>query len=52
MAWMALSYGLRQPWLLVGLLGLYFVRGLLPGPGALFGAFGKLGRLRDRKSVV
>ena len=48
LAWLALSYVIRQPWLLVGLVGLWLLRGLLPPPGALFGAFGRAGRLREQ----
>ena len=48
LAWFALSYVVRQPWLLVGLVGLWLVRGLLPPPGALFGALGRAGRLREQ----
>jgi tetratricopeptide (TPR) repeat protein len=47
-AWLALSYLIRQPWLLVGLVGLWLVRGFLPPPGALFGALGRAGRLRQQ----
>lgn len=48
LAWMVLSYGLRQPWLLAGLLGLWLLRGVVPPPGALFGALGRAGRLREQ----
>jgi tetratricopeptide (TPR) repeat protein len=48
LAWLLLSYVVRQPWLLVGLIGLWLVRGLLPPPGALFGALGRAGRLREQ----
>lgn len=50
-AWMVLSYGLRQPWLLAGLLGLWLLRGVVPTPGALFGALGRAGRLREQVRV-
>jgi len=50
-AWMALSYLIREPRLLVGLLVLWFVRGLLPPPGAIFGALGRAGRLREQVKV-
>ncbi len=46
--WLGFSYLIREPWLLVGLLVLWFVRGLLPPPGALFGALGRAGRLREQ----
>lgn len=48
MAWMALSYAIRQPWLLAGLVGVWLLRGVLPPPGALFGALGRAGRLREQ----
>jgi len=48
LAWVALSYAIRQPWLLLGVLGLWLLRGLLPPPGALFGALGRAGRLRQQ----
>lgn len=47
-AWLALSYVIRQPWLLVGLLGLWLLRGVVPTPGALFGALSRAGRLRQQ----
>lgn len=47
-AWLAFSYLIREPWLLVGLVALYFVRGFLPPPGAVFGALGRAGRLREQ----
>jgi tetratricopeptide (TPR) repeat protein len=50
-AWLALSYLIRQPWLLVGLVMLWLVRGFLPPPGALFGALGRAGRLRQQVRV-
>jgi len=45
-AWVLLSYGLRQPWLLAGIIGFYLLRRFIPTPGALFGGAGKVGRLR------
>jgi tetratricopeptide (TPR) repeat protein len=45
---MVLSYGMRQPWLLAGLLVVWLLRGVLPPPGALFGALGRAGRLREQ----
>jgi tetratricopeptide (TPR) repeat protein len=51
LAWMLLSYGLRQPWLLVGLGVLWLLRGLIPGPGALFGSLGRARRLRQQVQV-
>lgn len=48
LAWMALSYAIRQPWLLAGLLGVWLLRGVLPPPGALLGALGRAGRLREQ----
>ena len=48
LAWMVLSYGMRQPWLLVGLLAVWLLRKVLPPPGALFGALSRLGRLREQ----
>jgi tetratricopeptide (TPR) repeat protein len=50
-AWLAFSYLIREPWLLVGLVGLWLLRGLLPPPGALFGALGRAGRLRQQVQV-
>ena len=50
-AWFALSYLVREPRLLVGLLVLYFLRGLLPPPGAVFGALSRAGRLREQVKV-
>ena len=50
-AWLAFSYVIREPRLLVGLLVLFFVRGLLPPPGAIFGALGRAGRLREQVKV-
>jgi tetratricopeptide (TPR) repeat protein len=50
-AWMLLSYGLRQPWLLVGVAGLWLLRGLIPPPRALFGAWGRARRLRQQVQV-
>lgn len=47
-AWLALSYVIRQPWLLVGLVALWLLRGVLPGPSALFGALSRAGRLRQQ----
>ncbi|RYZ08601.1 MAG: tetratricopeptide repeat protein [Myxococcales bacterium] len=47
-AWLALSYVIRQPWLLVGLVALWLLRGVLPGPTALFGALSRAGRLRQQ----
>lgn len=51
MAWMVLSYGMRQPWLLAGLLGMWLLRGVLPPPGALLGALSRAGRLREQVRV-
>lgn len=45
---MAFSYLIREPRLLAGLLVLWLVRGLLPPPGALLGALGRAGRLREQ----
>ena len=50
-AWFALSYLIRQPWLLVGVVALWLLRGFLPPPGALFGALGRAGRLREQVRV-
>lgn len=50
-AWIALSYLIREPRLLVGLLVLWFLRRLLPPPGAIFGALGRAGRLREQVRV-
>lgn len=50
-AWLAVSYLIREPRLLVGLLVLWLVRGLLPPPGAIFGALGRAGRLREQVKV-
>ncbi len=50
-AWAALSYLIREPRLLVGLLVLFFVRGLLPPPGAIFGAWRRAGYLREQVKV-
>jgi tetratricopeptide (TPR) repeat protein len=50
-AWMAFSYLIREPRLLVGLLVLWFARRLLPPPGAIFGALGRAGRLREQVRV-
>ncbi len=47
-AWLAVSYVIRQPWLLVGLVGIWLLRGVLPRPGALFGALSRAGRLRQQ----
>jgi tetratricopeptide (TPR) repeat protein len=47
-AWVLLSYGLRQPWLLAGILVLWLSRGFVPTPGALFGGLGKVRRLRQQ----
>jgi tetratricopeptide (TPR) repeat protein len=41
----------RQPWLLAGVVVLWLLRGLLPPPGALFGALGRAGRLREQVRV-
>lgn len=48
---MLLSYGLRQPWLLVGLAVLWLLRGFIPGPSALFGSLGRVRRLRQQVAV-
>ena len=48
---MAFSYLIREPWLLAGLLVLWLLRGLLPPPGALFGALGRASRLREQVRV-
>ncbi|HYQ15823.1 MAG TPA: CDC27 family protein [Polyangiaceae bacterium] len=50
-AWLALSYLIRQPWLLAGLVVLWLLRGWLPAPGALFGALSRAGRLREQVRV-
>ena len=50
-AWVALSYAIRQPWLLVGLLVLWLLRRFIPRPSALFGALGRAGRLRHQVAV-
>jgi tetratricopeptide (TPR) repeat protein len=50
-AWVALSYLIREPRLLVGLLVLFFLRGLLPPPGAIFGAWRRAGYLREQVKV-
>jgi tetratricopeptide (TPR) repeat protein len=50
-AWMLLSYGLRQPWLLAGLVLLWLLRGFIPTPRALFGAVGRARRLRQQVQV-
>jgi tetratricopeptide (TPR) repeat protein len=50
-AWLLLSYLIRQPWLLVGLLALWLLRGVVPPPGALFGALSRAGRLREQVRV-
>lgn len=50
-AWLALSYLIRQPWLLAGLLVLWLLRGVVPPPGALFGALSRAGRLREQVRV-
>lgn len=47
-AWLAVSYVARQPWLLVGLVLLWLLRGVVPAPGALFGALSRAGRLREQ----
>lgn len=45
---MAFSYVIRQPWLLVGLVALWLLRGVVPSPGALFGGLSRAGRLREQ----
>jgi tetratricopeptide (TPR) repeat protein len=50
-AWVLLSFAIAQPWLLVGLLLLWLLRGVLPRPGALFGALGRAGRLRHQVAL-
>lgn len=50
-AWLALSYLIRQPWLLAGLVVLWLLRGVVPPPGALFGALSRAGRLREQVRV-
>lgn len=50
-AWAALSYLVREPRLLVGVLVLFFLRGLLPPPGAIFGAWRRAGYLREQVKV-
>jgi len=50
-AWLAVSYLIREPRLLVGLLVLWLLRGLLPPPSAIFGALGRAGRLREQVKV-
>jgi len=50
-AWLAFSYLIREPRLLVGLLVLWLLRRLLPPPGAIFGALGRAGRLREQVRV-
>jgi tetratricopeptide (TPR) repeat protein len=47
-AWLAFSYLIREPRLLIGLLLLWLLRGFLPPPGALLGALGRAGRLREQ----
>jgi len=47
-AWLALSYLIRQPWLLAGLALLWLLRGVVPPPGALLGALSRAGRLREQ----
>jgi tetratricopeptide (TPR) repeat protein len=48
LAWVALSYAVHNGWVLIGLIALFMLRGLLPPPGALFGALGRVGRLREQ----
>jgi len=48
LAWLALSYAIRQPWLLGGLVVLWLLRSWVPTPGALFGAMSRAGRLREQ----
>jgi len=50
-AWLLLSYLIRQPWLLVGLVALWLLRSVVPPPGALFGALSRAGRLREQVRV-
>jgi len=50
-AWVLLSFAIAQPWLLAGLLVLWLLRGVIPRPGALFGALGRAGRLRHQVAL-
>lgn len=50
-AWVLLSFAIAQPWLLVGLLVLWLLRRVIPRPGALFGAMGRAGRLRQQVAL-
>jgi tetratricopeptide (TPR) repeat protein len=46
LGWIFLSYALRQPLLLLGLLVLLALRRFMPGPGALLRLFGRARKLR------
>ena len=50
-AWVALIYLLQQPWLLLGLVVLWLLRGVIPRPGALFGALSRRGRLLQQVTL-
>lgn len=51
LGWILLSYALRSPWLLVGLVVLFVLHRFIPGPGPLFRLFGRAGRLRAQVEV-
>lgn len=51
LGWILLSYLLRQPWLLLGLLVLLLFSRFLPSPNALVGLLGRARRLRAQVEI-
>jgi hypothetical protein len=51
LAWIFLSYALRTPWLLLGIVVLLVLRRFIPGPGALMRLLGRARSLRGQVEV-
>lgn len=51
LAWVFLSYALRTPWLLAGIVVLLVLRPFVPAPGALLRLFGRARSLRAQVAV-
>jgi tetratricopeptide (TPR) repeat protein len=51
LAWIFLSYALRTPWLLLGVVVLLVLRRFIPGPGPLLRLFGRARSLRGQVEV-
>jgi tetratricopeptide (TPR) repeat protein len=51
LVWLLLAYGLRTPWLVLGVLLFLLLRRWIPDPSALYRSLGRLGALRRQVSV-